>query len=87
MAGLVDSLRTPLGVVACGLVIRFLLAPAAWLPAFRAMMRVPHGGDLPAGTGLTWTDVMRTADGWRAPRAGDGDAGPRWSRRMTFPPG
>lgn len=68
VTGLVDSLRTPLVVVACGLVIRFLLAPAAWLLAFRAMMRVPHGGDLPAGTGLTWTDVMRTADGWRALR-------------------
>lgn len=32
--------------IGCGLVIRFLLARAAWLLAFRAMMRLPHGGDL-----------------------------------------
>lgn len=66
--GLVEALRTPLVVVACGLVVRFLLAPAAWLLAFRAMQRAPDDGALPAGTGLSWTDLMRTADGWRALR-------------------
>lgn len=68
VAGLVDALRTPLVVVATGVVVRFLLTPAAWLLALVAMVRSEDTGGPPAGEGLTWTDVLRTADARRAVR-------------------
>ncbi len=66
--GLVEAMRTPLVVVASGVLLRFLLTPAAWTLALAALWRARDETRLPAGAGLSWTDLWRTADGWRALR-------------------
>jgi hypothetical protein len=71
-SALLESILSPLAVLATGVLVRVLLTPIAWSSAFvvalRSRPRLQPGPRRPSSPGVLWLDLARVADGLRALR-------------------